>query len=495
MNQFKTTHMQIFDKFLLPLILVAVFSLPALAQNSAGAKQPRPKDMIELGLTPGYMFVSGDVSSKPGYGVGIHVRKSLDYVFSVRLEGIYGKMEGDNEGAVATNRLYETDWLSGTLSGIVSLNNFRFDRDKRSTNIYALVGAGINSFQTDYRNESTRNGVIERAITSHGVIGAGVTFRLSPRVNIGVEHIAHVLFGSRADLVDGTERDGVNGPRTPFGDNVHKTALVLNFNLGNPTTQSEPLYWVSPNQAIAEETKRVAKDVVDEALTDTDGDGVIDALDQEPNTPAGAIVDTKGRTLDSDRDGVPDHLDKEPYYTPRAGEVVDANGVVINPIAGSSVSEDRVREIINEELDRRGYVAGGSGGSGGSGVAAAFLPMVHFPTDGFTIKYSDYGTLAGVGQMLQDDPNLGIVVIGHTDQTGSETYNEGLSYLRAKAIIDHLVNTYGIGRGRLVLQWRGKEEALVPLNSSYMNRRVSFKIASPSDREMDPPANLPKDGY
>lgn len=483
--------MQRFDKLLLPLLLVVAVSLPVVAQDDAG-KQARPKDMIELGISPGYMFVSGDVSAKGGYGVGLHVRKALDYVFSVRVEGLYGKMKGDNESSPAVNRTFESKWLGGTLSGLITFNNFRFDRDKRSTNIYALVGAGVNSFETTYRNEQIRNGTIERELTSHGAIGAGITFRLSSSVNIGVEHQVFIPFGRRADLVDGTEREGQ--ARTPFGDNVHRTSLVFNVNLGSSSSKSEPLYWVSPNKAIAAEARRVSQDVVDTAVADTDGDGVIDAVDKEPNTPATAIVDTKGRTLDSDRDGVADHLDQEPYYTPRAGEVVDANGVVTNPMSGSGVSEDRVREIINEELDRRGYTPDGTGG-GGAGVAAAFLPMIHFPTDAHTIKYSDYGTLEGIGQMLQDDPNLRLAVIGHTDQTGAESYNEGLSYLRAKAVVDHLVNNYGIGRGRLLLQWRGKDEALVPLNSSYMNRRVSFRIASPSDREMDPPANLPKDGY
>jgi outer membrane protein OmpA-like peptidoglycan-associated protein len=482
--------MQKIDKLLLPLLLVLTISMPALAQNDAG-KQARPKDRIELGLTPSYMFVTGDVPAKGGYGVGLHLRKALDYVFSVRLEGVYGKMKGDNESSPVDLRTFDSNWLSGTFSGILSFNNFRFDRDKRSTNIYALIGAGVNSFKTTYRNEQVRNGTIQRELASHGAIGAGITFRLGPSVNIGVEHQVFIPFGRRADLIDGTERE--NEARTPFADNVHRTSLVFNVNLGSATSKSEPLYWVSPNRAIADEARRISKEVVDEAVADSDGDGVIDAIDTEPNTPAEAIVDTKGRTMDSDRDGVADHLDKEPYYTPRAGETVDANGVVVNPVAGAGVSEDRVREIINEELDRRGYVAGGSGGV--SNVASAFLPMIHFPTDGYTIKYSDYGTLASIGQMLQDDPNLRLAIVGHTDQTGAESYNDELSYLRAKAVVDHLVNNFGIGRGRLVLQWRGKEEALVPLSSSYMNRRVSFRIAAPSDREMDPPANLSPGGY
>ncbi|RME92451.1 MAG: OmpA family protein, partial [Bacteroidetes bacterium] len=33
--------------------------------------------------------------------------------------------------------------------------------------------------------------------------------------------------------------------------------------------------------------------------------------------------------------------------------------------------------------------------------------------------------------------------MGFTDQTGPETYNAGLSYQRARAVIEHLTNQHG----------------------------------------------------
>ena len=58
-------------------------------------------------------------------------------------------------------------------------------------------------------------------------------------------------------------------------------------------------------------------------MMDSDGDGVGDAMDKCPGTPAGVKVDAVGCPLDSDKDGVPDYLDKCPG-TP-AGVKVDAN--------------------------------------------------------------------------------------------------------------------------------------------------------------------------
>ena len=86
------------------------------------------------------------------------------------------------------------------------------------------------------------------------------------------------------------------------------------------------------------------------------------------------------------------------------------------------------------------------------------------------------------------------MVTGFTDATGGEAYNNQLSYQRSKSVIDHLVDNHGIGRGRLVLQWKGNQESLVPSSSSYMNRRVEFRSAGAGDYEMDPPATE-GDGY
>lgn len=45
-------------------------------------------------------------------------------------------------------------------------------------------------------------------------------------------------------------------------------------------------------------------------LDDTDGDGVIDQFDHEPNTPAGALVNLHGIAVDLNGDGIPDSRDK-----------------------------------------------------------------------------------------------------------------------------------------------------------------------------------------
>jgi hypothetical protein len=79
---------------------------------------------------------------------------------------------------------------------------------------------------------------------------------------------------------------------------------------------------------------------------DSDGDGVLDGVDQCPDTPPNVPVDSVGCPFDSDGDGVPDYLDRE--LNSRPGAIVDEYGVEIN--------ENMVIEILNTGAIRRSEV-------------------------------------------------------------------------------------------------------------------------------------------
>ena len=82
-------------------------------------------------------------------------------------------------------------------------------------------------------------------------------------------------------------------------------------------------------------------------MTDEDGDGVFDMVDQEPNTPSGYPVDTRGIALDSDGDGFLDGEDQEPFSP--VGFEVDQLGVAQVPDSGG-ISEEEVKRMIQERL-------------------------------------------------------------------------------------------------------------------------------------------------
>lgn len=115
------------------------------------------------------------------------------------------------------------------------------------------------------------------------------------------------------------------------------SAGVNNHALSNLSQGDVLTYWFTfrNDSGIVIDTDTVTYTMVDNtAPVDSDGDGVIDANDQCPNTPAGATVDANGCEVivppaDSDGDGVADSNDLCPNTTP--GATVDANGCEITP--------------------------------------------------------------------------------------------------------------------------------------------------------------------
>ena len=51
-----------------------------------------------------------------------------------------------------------------------------------------------------------------------------------------------------------------------------------------------------------------------------------------------------------------------------------------------------------------------------------------------------------------------------------------------------MVNTFKIDRSRLLLQWGGESEGIVPDAKSSINRRVEISIAKSGDAEMGKPS-------
>ena len=59
----------------------------------------KPRNQWEIGIKGGTFTVSGDVPAEfPTPGFGVHVRKAFGYVFSMRLEYMYG-LEKDSLAA------------------------------------------------------------------------------------------------------------------------------------------------------------------------------------------------------------------------------------------------------------------------------------------------------------------------------------------------------------------------------------------------------------
>lgn len=443
-------------------LLLTFFGLGLAAQDAGSTYRSfTPADQWEVGVDLGTPFIAGDIVAKfPGFGGGLHVRKSLGHVFSLRFGGLYGSMKNEDSDGFKDNS--ETSWFSGSGQLVMTVNNLRFDKPYRKIGLNVFTGLGYASTSVSAALNGQPSADVDPKPAGATVeVGGGLAFRFSPKFNLGLEYTVAKLLTDDQDLLDGKDA-------TARSDFFHWPHLSLNFNIGgkdkNGNKKSEPLYWVNPMEsagnAISELEKRPIYDP-----TDTDGDGIIDAIDEEDNSPAGARVDTKGVTLDSDGDKVPNYMDKEPYSPP--GYTVNKDGVAQVP---KPITEADVNRIVDAKIAAIKFPT--------PQTNEWYLPMVNFTDNSYDVRYSEYEKLYQVATVLKNNPNLKVVAVGHTDARGSEGYNAVLSYNRSKAAIEMLVSQYGVSRDRVILNWAGETTNLVPeKGSSKINRRVEFRVA------------------
>lgn len=112
-----------------------------------------------------------------------------------------------------------------------------------------------------------------------------------------------------------------------------------------------------------------------------------------------------------------------------------------------------------------------------SGEAFVF-ENVFFEFDKYDLKPESMTSLKRLQKFLLENPNVNIMISGHTDNIGNEGYNQTLSLQRAKSVQKFLVSA-GLHSGRVMVEGKGDKEPLVPNTSSEnqaLNRRITIKI-------------------
>jgi outer membrane protein OmpA-like peptidoglycan-associated protein len=74
---------------------------------------------------------------------------------------------------------------------------------------------------------------------------------------------------------------------------------------------------------------------------------------------------------------------------------------------------------------------------------------IYFDSNKTEVKPDSKPTLEEIAKLLKADPELELVVVGHTDNQGAGQYNMDLSKRRAASVVDVLVKDYGIAAKRL----------------------------------------------
>ena len=374
---------------------------------------------------------------------------------------------------------YKTKLQDLSLQGIFTLNNIRFHKAKTGFILYGGGGIGASLFRTkinaldannqpyralfnstfakyagsdnlykrrkDIRNdlkngmdntyetdaESTRGrgantpGVNGKTLKPSGNVLAGIAFKLGRRVNLAIEDRFTLI---KSDLLDGQqwqEHPVTDPAQTRDYDSYNYASVHLNFNLGGKAV--EPLYWLNPlDYAYSELNTPKHMKLPKPVYEDADGDGVLDQLDREPNTPAGCPVDTHGVTKDTDGDGVPDCKDKQ-LITPTECQPVNADGV------GKCPDPECCKNIGT-----------------GTGVVAiqcpSDYPSLTFKGNVQTLSNDTRAMLASVASKMKANPTCNVTVTGYPEASKAA---QAVCNKRNEAIKMYLVEKEGISADRI----------------------------------------------
>jgi OOP family OmpA-OmpF porin len=106
------------------------------------------------------------------------------------------------------------------------------------------------------------------------------------------------------------------------------------------------------------------------------------------------------------------------------------------------------------------------------------LRGVNFDFDRAEIRPDAAVILDEAASILNENPGVRIEVAGHTDATGTDEYNQGLSERRAQSVVDYLAGK-GVSAGRLDAAGYGESKPVADngtRDGRAQNRRVELNV-------------------
>ncbi|MCX2474138.1 OmpA family protein [Pedobacter sp. MC2016-05] len=429
----------------LPVILAGLFAgTVAMAQEPAtSTSQFRTWSIgVNAGaLTPlSPLGGKNDFSNnKTSFGYGLYIKKQFTPYFSLRLDGVRGKLKADNsepfEGGLVNSSpvtAFETQLeYSGSLNAVVNMFNIDMFKKENALQLYTSVGAGLAGYKptittTAGTTEFAGGKTIKELIIP---VGVGAKFKVSDGINIDL--------GWTINFVDGDNLDGLH--RGPANDKYNYGYAGLEFALGtgkqlafhNPVAATYDEALAAKNTANALKSDLDAQKAenaklrseMNDLLKDTDGDGVADKLDKCPGTPAGTVVDGSGCPL-------------------------------VAPKPQVTIVTEEDRKVVNEAIKN-----------------------LEFDLGKATIRSKSYASLNRVAALLVEK-NFSLKLAGHTDNTGSKELNLRLSKERAESVKAYLVSQ-GANASRIEATGYGMGQPIATNKTAagrQQNRRVEFTL-------------------
>jgi outer membrane protein OmpA-like peptidoglycan-associated protein len=188
---------------------------------------------------------------------------------------------------------------------------------------------------------------------------------------------------------------------------------------------------------------------------DNDGDGILDVNDKAPNEPEdfdGIADDDGAPEIDYDGDGINDDVDRCPLEPETFNNYMDDDGCPdVAPVEQTQAIPQQTGESLT-------------------------LVGVNFQQGKEDLMDAAKSILDQVAASLIDNPQVRVLIVGYTDNTGSNAFNQRLSLGRAETVKKYLISK-GVSENRLETEGRGSDNPVADNSTpegQSINRRIEF---------------------
>jgi outer membrane protein OmpA-like peptidoglycan-associated protein len=163
-----------------------------------------------------------------------------------------------------------------------------------------------------------------------------------------------------------------------------------------------------------------------------------------------------------------------------------ARGAIIGAAVGGAAGAVIGRQMDKQAEELAATIPGATVQRVGEGIVVTFDSGLLFPFNSTDLLPAGQDNLRNLATSLQENPETEVLIVGHTDGVGSDSYNQSLSEQRASSAASILASN-GVPRDRIRTSGRGEMEPIADNESEagrQQNRRVEVAIfASEEYRE------------
>jgi outer membrane protein OmpA-like peptidoglycan-associated protein len=400
------------------------------------------------------------------------------------------------------SKSFTSDLWDAGLNLTLNINEiFAEYNEKRLFNFYLFSGAGLASFKSEIHDLITDAVIEEHSERQNEFfvpVGGGALIRLNHTFSVNLEYGDRIIFNDEAlDFKEAgkphdhygyasaglfirfgakdTDKDGLKDKKDLCPEVPGKIELdgcpdkdndgIADKDDACPDAAGKPEFKGCPDtdgDGIPDKDDScpmVAGKKELKGCPDRDGDGVIDGDDLWPDVFGLAIF---AGVPDTDGDGIPDNNDACP----------DVKG-----LPAFKGCPDVDGDGIPDKEDKCPDIAGVAANFGCPEVKTVELSkVVYFNFDKAVVSSKYLSDIDELAILLLSNDNVKVIVEGHADATGPESYNMKLSEKRAEFVINYLVKK-GINKDQLVKAFFGEQKPISDNNSAEgraKNRRVEI---------------------